>query len=371
MKQFAIAALMLCSFTFVNAQQPPAAPDVPETPEIPKPGPFTFSGYIEGYYGYDSGEPSDHLRPSFLYSHNRHNEVNLNLAFVKAAYSKQNVRANLGIMAGTYAQYILAAEQDLLKHVYEANVGIKISKKHNLWIDAGILPSHIGFESAVGKDCATLTRSLAAEESVYYEAGVKLGYTSPSGKWMLSAMYLNGWQRIQRIDGNQTPAFGSQVVYKPTDKVTLNWSTYIGNEQPDSIKKWRYFNDLYALFPIAKKWNVSAGFDVGVQQSDTGTSDYDVWYTPVLITQYKPTQKIQLAARAEYFYDKQGVIVSTGTENGFRTLGFSANFDYLPADNVMLRIEARSFESKDKIFVHNDNPSSSNFYISTALAISF
>ena len=33
---------------------------------------------------------------------------------------------------------------------------LKLAKKKNLWIDAGILPSHIGFESAVSKDCWTL-----------------------------------------------------------------------------------------------------------------------------------------------------------------------------------------------------------------------
>jgi hypothetical protein len=34
--------------------------------------------------------------------------------------------------------------------VYEANVGGKfLVAKHNLWIDAGIMPSHIGFESAI------------------------------------------------------------------------------------------------------------------------------------------------------------------------------------------------------------------------------
>jgi hypothetical protein len=61
------------------------------------------------------------------------------------------MRANLALMAGTYAQDNLAAEQDALKYVNEANIGIKISKTKNLWIDAGIMPSHIGWESAIGK----------------------------------------------------------------------------------------------------------------------------------------------------------------------------------------------------------------------------
>jgi hypothetical protein len=41
------------------------------------------SGYLETYYGYDYNKPSDNNRPGFVYSHNRHNEVNLNLGFFK------------------------------------------------------------------------------------------------------------------------------------------------------------------------------------------------------------------------------------------------------------------------------------------------
>ncbi len=186
--------------------------------EKAKPNPLTFSGYVEAFYSYDFNKPANHERPGFLYNFNKHNEVNLNLGLFKVNYNTENVRANLAVMAGTYPQYNLAAEQGLLKNIFEANVGIKISKKNNLWIDAGIMPSHIGFESAIGKDNWNLTRSILAENSPYYEAGVKIGFTSKNEKLYAAAMYLNGWQRIQKIPGNQTPAFGTQLTYKPSVK---------------------------------------------------------------------------------------------------------------------------------------------------------
>lgn len=360
MKKYIITALIAFGFTTANAQE-----------TTKEKSPFTFSGYLETYYSYDFGNPDNHLRPGFVYSHNKHNELNLNLALVKANYLKDNVRANFALMAGTYPEYNLAAEQDLLKNVFEANVGVKISKTANLWIDAGIMPSHIGFESAIGKDCVNLTRSILADNSPYYEAGVKIGYTSPSEKWYLAAMYLNGWQRIQKIDGNQTPAFGTQVTYKPTSKATLNWSSYVGNEQPDLDRKWRYFNNFYGQFKVTEKTSLTAGFDIGAQQSENGSSDYDVWYSPVLIAQYKPTAKVQLSFRGEYYQDKQGVIIATGTKNGFKTFGISANFDYLIAENIMFRIEARNLNSKDDVFLKNGNPTNQNTFLTTALAISF
>jgi hypothetical protein len=337
--------------------------------------PLTFSGYLEAYYSYDLGNPGSHERPSFFYSFNRHNEANLNIGFVKANYNRENVRGNFALMGGTYAQYNLGGEQGLLKNIFEANAGFKVSKKANLWVDMGIMPSHIGFESAIGKDCWNLTRSMLADNSPYYESGIKLGYTSKNEKLYLSVMYLNGWQRIQRIANNQTPAFGTQLTYKPNSNTTFNWSTFVGNEQNDSFKKWRYFNNFYGQFQLTEKFGLTAGFDIGLQQKrDTSNILVDGmsnWYSPVIIVRYSPTSKTRIAARAEYYYDKDGVIISSGTPNGFQTFGYSLNFDYLPTDNMMFRIEGRALNSKDQIFITDNKPSNQNYFITTSLAISF
>ena len=333
--------------------------------------PLSISGYLEIYYSYDLGEPVNHERPSFFYSFNKHNEVNLNIGFVKANYNTDKVRGNFALMAGTYSQYNMATEQGLLRNIFEANAGIKISKKNNIWIDAGIMPSHIGFESTIGKDCWNLTRSILAENSPYYEAGVKLGFTTKSEKLYLAIMYLNGWQRIQKIPGNQTPAFGTQLTFKPNKNITLNWSTYAGNEQPDSLKLMRYFNNFYGQFQLTEKFGITTGFDVGVQQKIKDTNAYNNWYSPVLILQYKMNDKFRIAARGEYYSDEKGVIISTGTVNGFQTIGYSLNFDYLPLDNIIFRIEGRGLSSMDKIFILDKKPSTENYFITTSLAVSF
>ena len=158
---------------------------------------FSISGYAEPYYAYDLNQPADGNRPGFVYAHNRHNEFNLNLGYLKGSYNAERVRANLALAAGTYMNANYAAETGVLKNVYEANAGLKISKKKNLWIDAGIFSSHIGFESAVSKDCWTLTRSMLADNSPYFESGAKLTYTSDNNKWLVSGLLLNGWQRIE------------------------------------------------------------------------------------------------------------------------------------------------------------------------------
>lgn len=332
---------------------------------------ITVSGYVETYYQFDFGNPLNHNRPNFVYSHNRHNEVNLNLGFVKANYQTENVRANVALAAGTYMNANYSAEQGVLKNVFEANVGVKISKKKNIWIDAGIFPSHIGFESAISKDCWTLTRSILADNSPYFETGAKISYTSDDGKWFLSGLLLNGWQRIQRTDGNNTPAFGYQITYKPNSKLTLNSSSFIGNDKPDSIKQMRYFHNFYAQYQATQKLGFIVGFDLGAEQKTTGSNELNAWYTPVLIARFATTSKTFLAARVEYYSDRNGVIIATGSPNGFQTLGYSLNYDHLIGENLMWRIEAKGYSAKDKIFIDKNKLTNANVSLSTSLAISF
>lgn len=329
---------------------------------------LTISGYAEAYYVFDFNKPENHTRPGFLYNHTRHNELNVNLAFVKANYVADRVRGNVAIMAGTYAQYNMASEQELIRHIFEANAGVRIGK--GLWVDAGIMPAHIGFESAIGKDNFTLTRSLVAENTPYYESGAKISWT-PNDKWYFAAMYLNGWQRIKRPDANQTPGFGTQVTFRPTGKVTLNWSTFAGNDKPDSVRQMRYFNNLYGTFAFSSKLSLIAGFDIGVEQKQKGSNDMNTWYNPTVIARYAFTDKIAMAGRYEYYNDTDGVIIATGTPNGFRTGGYSLNLDVSPVSQVLFRLEGKLYNSKDEIFDKGGTPKKENFSIATSLAFSF
>jgi hypothetical protein len=272
-------------------------------------------------------------------------------------------------MEGTYPQYNLSAEQPLLRNLWQANVGVKLSKKKNFWIDAGIFPSHIGFESPVGKSCDALTRCIIGENTPFYVSGIKIGYTSDNNKWFLSALVLNGWQRIARINGNNTPAFGTQITYTPNGKVTFNYSSFIGNDKPDSVSQMRYYHNFYALFNATDKFRITLGFDYGMEQKSKGSNKYNILYSPVMILRCQCTDKLAIAVRVEYYNDKNGIIVATGTPNGFQTSGYSINFDYKISDNVMWRIEGRGISSKDKIFNLENQVSNQNYFVTTSLAI--
>jgi len=106
-------ALMLCLTVTAATAQTDTLQVIP-----PLQVPFLkISGYIETYYSYDFNTPENNTRPSFMYSHNRHNEVALNLGLIKATYNNDKVRASLALMAGTYTNANLAAEESTLKNI--------------------------------------------------------------------------------------------------------------------------------------------------------------------------------------------------------------------------------------------------------------
>lgn len=329
-----------------------------------------ISGFADVFYVYDFNQPQGAERQAFLFNHNRHNEFNLNLGLVKLDVEHSKYRANFALQTGTYANDNYAAEQGLLKNIFEANIGISLNKKNNLWLDAGVLPSHIGFESAISMDNMTLTRSLLAENSPYFLTGAKLTF-NPNEQWEIAGLIVNGWQRIQRLEGNSLLSFGTQVNYSPTEKVTLNWSSFIGTDDPDTTRRMRYFNNIYGKFQLAEKFNLIAGFDIGTQQRTKNSSVYDFWLSPVIIGQYAINNNWKTAIRAEYYQDETGIIISTGTMNGFETTGLSINIDYSPYHNIICRIEGRWLNSKDKVFDADSNLANSNFIIGTSIAIKF
>jgi Putative beta-barrel porin-2, OmpL-like. bbp2 len=330
-----------------------------------------LSGYLETYYTFDFARPANQTRPGFVYSHNRHNEFNLNLGLIKAAYAQARVRGNLALMAGTYPNANLAAEPGVLRNVFEANVGYKLAKNQALWLDAGIFAAHIGYESAIGRDCWTLTRSMMADNSPYYESGVKITRQTEDDKWLFSVLWLNGWQRIQRVPGNNTPAFGHQITFKPNDKITLNSSSFIGNDKSDSLRQMRYFHNLYGIFQVNEQWALTLAFDLGAEQRSKGSREMNVWYTPVLLLRFSPSEKLGLNARWEHYSDAEQVIVSTGTDNGFRTSAYSLNMDLNLSSQLMWRAEWRYFSSRDAIFGAENNLKRQNSLLSTSLCLAF
>ncbi|MBC7862283.1 MAG: porin [Bacteroidia bacterium] len=331
---------------------------------------LSISGYVEAYYNYGIGAPKAQMYQPYFYNFARQNEVSLNLAYAKLAYADDKIRGTLSLMTGNYAQYNLAAEASVFQNLYEGFVGFKLNK--NVWIDAGVFSSHIGCESAIGKDNFNLTRSFIAENSPYYETGVKLTHDRGK-KWLFTFLLLNGWQNMRET--NTDKAAGWHIEFKPNSKLTLYSCSFAGNEKADTAKQYRLFHDFDLVYNASDKFSFMASFDYGMEQKakgDTTAGDWNNWFGGCLEAKISPWKKVSIGLRAEQYNDKNGVIISKTTKNGFQTSGLSANVDVKPHSNVMWRTEIRYLNSLDDIFLNSkSNSTHINLTAVTSINISF
>ena len=223
-----------------------------------------------------------------------------------------------------------------------------INKKRNIWIDAGIFPSHIGFETPISNDCWTASRCIVSENSPYYETGIRLSGNSLNNKSSLAIYYLNGWQKIIKPDGISQPSFGLQYTFTPSERFTFNYSNFIGNCQPDSIRSLRFYNDFYLKYAASKKWGLIVGFDFGNDNYQLDKRGW--WFAPVIMTQYKLNQRNLFSFRTEYFEDKNQIIIKHPSKKEISILGCSLNYDHKVSDKSLLRIEYKHYYSLNDIF---------------------
>lgn len=318
----------------------------------------TVGGYIDAYYGFNFSKPVSADNAYFV-SMNRHNEVNINLAFIDIRYQSERVRARFVPGFGTYVNANYAAEDGSLKNIVEGSVGYKLIPNKEIWIDAGVLGSPYTNESAISRDHLMYTRSFAPEYVPYYLSGVKL--SAPlNKKWNAYLYVLNGWQQIR--DQNSQKAIGTQIEYRPNSKHLLNWNTFIGDERSAVApnNRMRYFTDVFWIYNPEGKFSITSCAYVGMQQREDSSNNLNnnVWWQANFIGRYTFSDKLSLSGRVEYFADPSSVQITpiTGV-NGFQasSAGLCANFQL--ANNLLLRFEGRQFFSTENMFVsESGNP---------------
>ncbi|MCU0619061.1 MAG: porin [Gemmatimonadaceae bacterium] len=331
------------------------APDSTRRDSIPTR--VSVGAFVDGYYAWDTGRPRTFDR-AYTTQPARHNEFNVNLAFVEAVLSGERIRGRLALQAGTSVQSNYAAEPrvgaisggDLSRHLQEATVGVRLHRR--LWLDGGVYFSYIGLEGWVSRDNPTYTRSLIADYTPYYLSGAKLTWQASS---TVSAQLhlVNGWQNISETNADK--AIGTRIDWTPRPSILLGWGTFVGNEQADSLpSRVRMLSQLFGRW-TPPGWELSAVVDAGRQARAGGGADR--WTGSTLIARRALTPTVKLVGRAEHLFDRGQVLVTTGAPGGFRTTGASLGLDVAPEARVLWRTEVRGFRSRDAIWPEDGRPS--------------
>jgi len=344
MKQLFLLFFMTICSQFVWSQVVNTA--TMDTTDFRYNGKVTLEGYLDAYYAYDFNKPPAGDRPYFV-SMARHNEITINLAYIGIKYSSSRLRGRFVPGFGTYINSNYARESSSLKNIVEAYAGIKIWRNKNIWMDVGVFGSPYTNESAISKDHLAYTRSFAPEYVPYYLSGVKLSF--PIAPKLNGYFYLlNGWQQIQ--DANQNKSIGTQLEYRPSNSLLINWNTYLGNEQSSNHMDFgtRYFTDLFFIYSKGK-WSATGCYYIGLQQRNN--MEDAIWWQANIIGRYNITEKLSVTGRLEYFDDRDRVQITPITRaSNFSSYSSSLGLNLKVAENILFRVEGRTFFSNKEVY---------------------
>jgi hypothetical protein len=310
---------------------------------------LVIQAYAEGYVSWVPGNTTLRERPGFIYHYSTQNKPALNLAAIRLQYESQRFRTSAALITGTYPKRNLVSEKSWARNIGEAYAGYRLLKKEQLWLDAGVFPSHIGAESYIGKENFAATRALISDNTPYYETGIRVSYR-PSEKWYISMLALNGWQRISAPFNSFGANWGMQLQYTPTQNFTFNNSSFIGKVQIANEEITRIYSNSYAIFKLSKKDLLQIGWDIGFQDR-TQTIGVHIWNA--FLAQYRHTMrndKWSILLRAEKIADPHNVLYKDVSGEQFLLNLLSANIDWNADKRMLFRLEWNHQFGKQSLF---------------------
>lgn len=325
-----------------------------------------FSGYFDFFYGYDFNKPTSAVRLPFLVSHNRHNLMGLNLAMAGVELGNKNWRAKATLQTGSFADDNYETPTDRkFRFVQEAYAGFSLNRKNNLWIDIGVFPSHIGYESAIAADNWCAGRSLASELTPYFLSGAKIAYRKNSVQF--SGLLLNGWNRIFSNNSSPIPSLGTQFNVQLNSNTLLSWNTMLGNVKYNTASELRFYNNLFLNWKATEKDQFIVSFDIGYQDGAKPISQDKIWMTSSLVYQRRLFDRWNAAFRGEYFRDDFEAVTRAVNGVAFNMAGISCNLDYNFGDGALLRFEGRVLRSPSPYFQNGTDVLRKNMMLMVSL----
>ncbi|WP_404367566.1 outer membrane beta-barrel protein [Corallococcus coralloides] len=303
-------------------------------------------GGVDAYYGYNLNRPGSDVNflPGTGTTARRHDEITVNLASLGVSLAPEPVGFRVLLGFGTGIDVLHRAEPeedatgpDVWRYVQQASLSFA---RGPLTLEAGIYPSHIGFESFQSQLNWTYTRSWMGEFSPYYQTGLK-GTWRFDERWSAQLHLLNGWQTIG--DNNDGKALGTQVAYAG-DRLSAAFNTFVGDEGADGDEGLRLFADTVVTLKVTDAVSIAGSADLG-RQARPGASAA-LWYAAGANVRVQVAGPMAMTARAEVYRDRDGMLSGTAQTLAEGTL----TLEVKPAEHLVLKAEARHDHSTQNVF---------------------
>ncbi|HYX53853.1 MAG TPA: outer membrane beta-barrel protein, partial [Candidatus Limnocylindrales bacterium] len=199
----------------------------------------TFSGALDGYYGYNFNQPVGRvnlLRAYDVMSNSFSlNQANFLLEHAPAPDAGNRFGVRLDFQYGQATETVQgSAANELRPQVYrplwQAYGTYVFPAGSGVTLDFGKFASALGMEGNYNKDQINYSRSYYFNFLPFYHMGFRAGYNI-TPKVNLTYWLVNGAQQVEDFNGFKSQAF--IVTLKPRSTVTWSVNYYFGQEQRD------------------------------------------------------------------------------------------------------------------------------------------
>jgi hypothetical protein len=329
------------------AQAPAPAPD-------PKPwrvGPMDVSGFLDGYYSYNSNDPSEDNNGKIndLYNFNdKTNQWALNGAKLTLNHDPAPIGARVDLVYGRINKLVNASNQ--LEFVEQAYFSVKPPKAKGFELDLGKFVTSAGAEVIESKDNWNYSRSILFAWAIpYYHFGLRS--SMPVSKTeTIGVQLVNGWNNIVNDVGGPTVGVTSSYV-KP--KYTWNADFYTGPANYTEQHGYRNLFDTTVLLTPNSKFNAYINYDIGANSDSIhngiGDNKTNLWQGVAFAAHQQISSKFAGTGRIEVFNDRDGY--STGVAQTVKE--FTATGEYHWPLGLIARAEYRHDWSDQPYFHKN------------------
>ncbi len=302
---------------------------------------------IETYYGIDF--KNNKTQSPHYFNHHSLQAPRINYAQLEWKRSFNQWNMQLGIHDGDYVRRNYSDQPTWARLISSAQIQFIPKKFNQLKMTAGIFPSHIGFESAGVQNNLTLSRSLLAENSPYYESGIHSQYSSKNGKLTLGILALTGWQQAHLAKPAKKASWGWSSSFQLNPQILLSYNGFWGYQNATGIQPKSYHN----FYSTIQKdiWKCIVGFDFGQSKNQPNAQN---WYSPVVILSRTLNEKWQATFRIESMKDEYSMILIDNKDliTQKSTVGLTAQFT--SRRNFQWRLECKQMIS-EKTNIGNEN----------------
>ncbi len=342
-----------------------------------------FTGYFDGYFGYDFSDPYQGDKDLELEGGGRDftsnplydRQFSNDYGYIQAEFDYSDLLLfRFAHHFGDIVEKMYIGEPERIKNIREASATVKFSRK--LKVEFGYMPSIFGFETFINKDNMHATRSYMNDFAPDFDAGVRFYYSLDKYQ-VLKFQVTNGWQVLR--DTNKQQALGLAYVYEKPNEFIFNWGQFIGDESPHGVKtSYRWYNNIFAKIWLNEDWIIAPVLDLGWEQElhpNKRKKSWVPWQSFGGSVRYAVTPQHGIVARYDRTRDPHTIIpeLVTGTTHGWNHNGYTLTYEYIYSPLATFRLEGRYIKSKDAVF-QTSSPtklSDEDSFLVSQIALSF